>query len=260
MARLGVTIYEKTPVTLIAPGMVTTTRGHIRAPRVLRATEGFTHHIKGNERVWLPLNSALVVTRPLPESLWQEIGWQGREIMGDAAHAYCYAQRTREGRIAMGGRGVPYRFASGLDRNGETQPATIHQLEEILYRLLPQVKGIGLDHAWCGVLGVPRDWCATVGFNPATGIGWAGGYVGVGVSTSNLAGRTLADLALGRDTDLTGLPWVNRQPRKWEVEPLRWLGVHGMYWLYHMADRREAATGGVKTSFLAKVADRITGH
>ncbi|ETD84151.1 NAD(P)/FAD-dependent oxidoreductase [Rhodobacter capsulatus] len=258
--RLGVTIYEDTCVTGLAPGRVTTARGTVRAPRILRATEGFTHGIPGQEREWLPLNSAMVVTEPLPAALWEEIGWTGAELFGDAAHAYCYAQRTREGRIAMGGRGVPYRFASRTDRNGQTQAATIAKLTEILYRMLPQVRGLRLDHAWCGVLGVPRDWCATVGLDPATGIGWAGGYVGLGVSTANLAGRTLADLVLGRDTDRTGLPWVNRHPRKWEPEPLRWLGVHGMYQLYALADRQEAAGGDPRTSPLARLANRLTGR
>ena len=56
------------------------------------------------------------------------------------------------------------------------------------------------------MLGVPRDWCATVDFDPATGRGTAGGYVGSGLTTTNLAGRTLADLVLRRDTEgaLTG--------------------------------------------------------
>lgn len=258
--RLGVRIYEQTAVTGIAPGRVTTDRGTVRAPRILRATEGFTAGLPGLRREWLPLNSAQIVTEPLPEALWEQIGWRDGELLADASHAYCYAQRTREGRIAMGGRGVPYRYGSGLDQRGQTQAATVAQLRDILYRLLPQTRGLRIDHAWCGVLGVPRDWCATAGFDRATGIGWAGGYVGIGVSTSNLAGRTLADLALGRDTELTALPWVNRQPRKWEPEPLRWLGVQAMYGLYHMADRREAATGGRRTSWLATLADRITGH
>jgi hypothetical protein len=82
--------------------------------------------------------------------------------------------------------------------------------------------------------------------------------VGVGVATSNLAGRTLADLALGRDTDLTGLPWVGRTPRIWEAEPLRWLGVRGMYRLYAMADRAEARTG--RPSALAAWGNRLTGR
>lgn len=258
--RKGVRIYERTEVTGIQPGHVTTTRGTVRAPRILRATEGFTHSIPGQEREWIPLNSAIIVTEPVPPALWREIGWEGYEIFGDASHAYCYAQRTRGDRIAMGGRGVPYRFGSKTDVNGRTQPATIRQLQEILYRLLPQTRGLRFDHAWCGVLGVPRDWCTTAGFDPATGIGWAGGYVGLGVSTSNLSGRTLADLMLGRQTGRTALPWVNRKPRKWEREPFRWLGVHGMYQLYHLADRREAARGGQRTSPLARFANRLTGR
>jgi len=258
--RRGVRIYEQTTVTRIARGEVTTDRGVVRARRILRATEGFTHGIAGNERLWMPMNSAMVVTEPVPDSVWAEIGWQGRELLGDISHVYCYAQRTAGNRIAMGGRGVPYRFGSKTDVRGQTQEATIAQLKEILYRVLPQTRGLRLDHAWCGVLGVPRDWCTTVGLDPASGIAWAGGYVGVGVSTSNLSGRTLADLLLDRQSDLTGLPWVNRQPRKWEIEPLRWLGIQGMYWLYRIADRREAASGGQTTSRLATLADALTGH
>jgi glycine/D-amino acid oxidase-like deaminating enzyme len=257
--RLGVSIYEQTPVTAIGAGRVETSRGIVRAESVIRATEGFTAGIRGEERTWLALNSAQIVTEPVSPDLWKEIGWEGHELLGDAAHAYCYAQRTREGRITMGGRGVPYRYGSRTDVNGATQQATIDQLHAILTTLLPQTAGLRIEHAWCGVLGVPRDWCTTVGLDPKTRIGWAGGYVGLGVSTSNLAGRTLADLILGRDTELVRLPWVNRSVRRWEPEPFRWLGVHSMYQLYHMADRREAA-GLNHTSKLAAIADRITGH
>ncbi|HEV7417841.1 NAD(P)/FAD-dependent oxidoreductase [Tianweitania sediminis] len=257
--RLGVEIFEQTTVTKIAPGEVFTNRGTVRAETIIRATEGFTAQLPGEERTWLALNSAQIVTEPVPDALWAEIGWQGHELLGDTAHAYCYAQRTREGRITMGGRGVPYRFNSATDVNGQTQQATIDKLHAILKRLLPQAAHLRIDHAWCGVLGVPRDWCTTVGLDPKTRIGWAGGYVGLGVSSSNLSGRTLTDLVLGRQTDLVRLPWVNRSVRKWEPEPLRWLGVHSMYQLYRMADEREER-GMTRSSRLAALADRITGH
>ncbi|WP_440984268.1 NAD(P)/FAD-dependent oxidoreductase [Shinella sumterensis] len=257
--RLGVPIFEGTAVTAFEKGRVTTDRGTVRAPVIIRATEGFTAGLPGEERTWLPLNSAQIVTEPVPDALWEQIGWEGHELLGDAAHAYCYAQRTREGRITMGGRGVPYRFGSQTDVNGQTQQSTIEALHAILTRLLPQTNSLRIDHAWCGVLGVPRDWCTTAGFDQQTGIGWAGGYVGLGVSSSNLAGRTLADLVLGRETALTGLPWVNRTVRKWEPEPFRWLGVHSMYQLYRIADEREFA-GLAQTSRLAAIADAITGH
>lgn len=242
--RLGVTIAEGTAVTEIAPGRVTTTHGTITAPRILRCTEGFTATLPGLRRTWLPVNSAQIVTTPLPQETWDKIGWHGHEILGDFANAYCYCQRTREGRITVGARGVPYLYGSSLDRSGAPDGESIRRLIAILGQHFPAAREAPLDHAWCGVIGVPRDWCATVGLDPATGIGWAGGYVGVGVSTSNLAGRTLADLTLGRATDATALPWVNRQVRQWEPEPLRWLGVTGMYALLNAADRTEARTGG----------------
>lgn len=256
--RQGAAMFEDSPVTGIRPGRVTTPGGTVTAPIILRCTEGFTATLPGHRRDWLPLNSAQIVTQPLTPEIWARIGWDGGEIVGDFDHSYCYCQRTRDGRITVGARGVPYRFGSRLDRNGEPDRETIRRLTRILHRHFPATRATRIDHAWCGALGVPRDWCASVGLDRATGIGWAGGYVGVGVSTSNLAGRTLADLALDRTTDLTTLPWVNRKPRKWEPEPLRWLGLRGLYRMYGAADRTEAAGGA--PSRLAGLANRLTGR
>jgi glycine/D-amino acid oxidase-like deaminating enzyme len=255
---LGVRICEGTSVLGIEPGQVQTDRGVIRAKTILRCTEGFTAGLPGHRRDWLPLNSAQIVTAPLPDEVWAKIGWQGHEIVGDFANAYCYCQRTAGGRIAVGARGVPYRFGSAIDDAGRPDRETIRRLIAILHRHFPAARDVAIDHTWCGVLGVPRDWCAAVGFDEASRIGYAGGYVGVGVSSSNLAGRSLADLALGRQTALTTLPWINRRPRKWEPEPLRWLGVRGMYALYAMADRREGRGG--PPSRLAGLANWITGR
>ncbi len=127
--------------------------------------------------------------------------------------------------------------------------------------MFPAITDVPLAHAWSGVLGVPRDWCSTVGYDPATGMGWAGGYVGHGVATTNLAGRTLRELVLGRDTELTSLPWVQRRVRAWEPEPLRWLGVHALYAAYRAADRQESRTGaGSRTAALARLADIVAGR
>ncbi len=256
--RLGVQIAEGTAVLSTTPGLVTTNRGLVRAPIILRCTEGFTAGLPGLKRQWLPLNSAQIATAPLPQQVWDQIGWQGHEIFGDFNNAYCYCQRTRDGRITVGARGLPYKYGSAIDTNGVPDPATTAHLTAILHRHFPATIPYSIDHAWCGVLAVPRDWCATVGLDPVTGMGWAGGYVGVGVSTSNLAGRTLCDLALGRQTTLTTLPWVNRRVRNWEREPLRWLGVRGMYQLLNMADRAEHRGGG--PSVLGKIGNWLTGR
>ncbi|MFI1723225.1 NAD(P)/FAD-dependent oxidoreductase [Streptomyces sp. NPDC020489] len=262
---LGVSIHEHTPVTEIRPKHAVTPYGTVGAPYVLRCTEGFTASLKGQRRTWLPMNSSMVVTEPLSERQWATVGWDGREALGDMAHAYMYAQRTGDGRIALGGRGVPYRFASRTDNDGRTQQATIEALREVLVGFFPSLAGVRIEHAWSGVLGVPRDWCATVTLDRTTGLGWAGGYVGSGVATTNLAARTLRDLVLldsgqGGRTELTDLPWVGHKVRKWEPEPLRWLGVQGMYATYRAADRREAASNSVGSSRLARVADRVAGR
>ncbi|MEU3824734.1 FAD-dependent oxidoreductase [Streptomyces sp. NPDC029080] len=262
---LGVTIHESTPVTEIRPKHAVTPYGTVRAPYVLRCTEGFTASLKGQKRTWLPMNSSMIATEPLTEEQWAGIGWAGRETLGDMAHAYMYAQRTADGRIALGGRGVPYRFGSRTDNDGRTQAATVEALREILTRFFPSLAGVRIAHAWSGVLGVPRDWCATVTLDRSTGLGWAGGYVGSGVATANLAARTLRDLVQldsgqGGRTELTELPWANHKVRKWEPEPLRWLGVQGMYAAYRTADRREQLHPGTESSRLARLADRVSGR
>ena len=274
--RAGVEIFEATPVTRIVPrpaagrasartdrarsamARACTVFGDVTARFVLRATEGFTARLPGQRRTLLPMNSSMIVTEPLDDDAWREIGWAGYETIGDSAHVYMYAQRTADGRIAIGGRGVPYRFASGVDHRGVTQPAAIDTLGQVLRALFPAAARARIDHAWCGVLGVPRDWCATVAADPASGLGWAGGYTGHGVAASNLAGHTLADLVAGRTTDRTALPWVGHRTRRWEPEPLRWAGVHSLYALYRAADQAEGG-GSARTSPLARIGDRISG-
>ncbi|MEV4341574.1 FAD-dependent oxidoreductase [Streptomyces sp. NPDC049590] len=262
---LGVTLHESTPVTEIRPKHAVTPYGTVRAPYVLRCTEGFTAGLKGQRRTWLPMNSSMIATEPLTEEQWAEIGWAGRETLGDMAHAYMYAQRTADGRIALGGRGVPYRFGSRTDNDGRTQEAAVAALRGIVTRFFPALAGVRIEHAWSGVLRVPRDWCATVTLDRSTGLGWAGGYVGSGVATANLAARTLRDLVRqdsgqGGRTGLTELPWVGHRVRKWEPEPLRWLGVQGMYAAYRAADRREHRHPDTRTSRLARLADRVAGR
>jgi glycine/D-amino acid oxidase-like deaminating enzyme len=249
--RRGVEIYEATPVSAIesagsgqAGAVARTKFGDVRARSVLRCTEGYTAALPGLRRALLPMSSHMVVTEPLDDAAWREIGWAACETLSDEAHAYMYAQRTADGRIALGGRGVPYRFGSATDHLGMTDQSTVAALSGVLRRLFPAAAGTQISHAWCGVLGVPRDWCASVTYHPSSGTGWAGGYTGHGVAAANLAGRTLADLVAGEQSALTRLPWVGHHSRTWEPEPARWAGVHGLYALYRLADRLESPVLG----------------
>ncbi len=256
--RLGVPIHERTPVSAILPGRARTVHGEVRAPWIVRATEGYTASLHGLRRELAPINSSMIVTEPLPAPVWEQIGWEGAETIGDGAHVYAYLQRTADGRIAIGGRGSPYRFASRTDGRGETPPRTIGGLHERLAAMFPAAAGAAVEHAWSGVLGVPRDWCPFVLADPARGLAAAGGYVGEGVAAANLAGRTLRDLLLGRRTELTALPWVGRRPRRWEPEPLRWPEIHAVYGLYRRADAAERRSG--RPSRLGALVDALSGR
>jgi glycine/D-amino acid oxidase-like deaminating enzyme len=256
--RAGATIYEGSRVRELAPGAVQTAAGRVRARTVVLATEGYTADLPGRHRSLLPLNSAMIVTEPLGADVWSRLRWQGAETLLDGSHLYTYSQRTADGRIAIGGRGVPYRFGSRTDREGPVPQQTVAELRDRLGSLFSGLSEVRVERAWHGVLGVSRDWCPTVYFSASDGFASAGGYAGEGVAASNLAGRTLRDLILGRDSELTRLPWVGRGARNWEPEPLRFIGARGIYGLYRLADRRETATG--RASRLATAANLIAGR
>ena len=256
--RHDVTIYEQTAVTRIEPHLVTTTHGNVRADVVVRATEGFTAQLPGLRRALAPVYSLMVATEPLPDEVWDQIGLARRETFADHRHLVVYGQRTADNRLAFGGRGAPYHFASRIRPGQDREPDVFAALREVLVDLLPPVRGATFTHAWGGPLGIARDWCASVGLDRATGLAWAGGYVGDGVSTTNLAGRTLADLVLERDTDLVRLPWVNHRSRRWEPEPLRWLGVSASLAVMTGADAEETRTG--RQSRRAATLNRLLGH
>jgi glycine/D-amino acid oxidase-like deaminating enzyme len=261
--RLGVTIYERTPVREIVAGEARTARGNVRARWVVRASEGYTASLRGQRRALVPINSSMVVTEPLGAQAWEAIGWGGAEVLEDNAHVFAYLQRTADGRIAIGGRGVPYRFGSRTDGDGATARATVEQLREKLHAMFPATAGVQLEQAWSGVLGVARDWCVSVEADGASGLASAGGYVGQGVAASNLAARTLRDLladprSVGERSELTRLPWVGRHARRWEPEPLRWAGIRGVYALYRRADEIERRSG--RPSALARLVDGVSGR
>jgi glycine/D-amino acid oxidase-like deaminating enzyme len=241
-ASAGGRIYEQTPVTSIEPHRVRTPRGTVAADVVVRATEGYTASLQGQRRRVAPVYSLVIATEPLPQRTWDEIGLRERETFTDYRNLIIYGQRTQDGRLVFGGRGAPYHFRSATRPEFDRDPRVFALLWSTLRDMFPVLQGTKVTHAWGGALGVPRDWCASVGLDEATGLAWAGGYVGDGVTTTNLAGRTLRDLVLGRRSELTGLPWVGHRSRDWEPEPLRWLGVNAGLRAMGLADHEERLT------------------
>jgi glycine/D-amino acid oxidase-like deaminating enzyme len=225
---------------------------------VIRATEGWTPHFAASRRDAVPVYSLVVATEPLPAEFWERAGLHAGETFSDERHLIIYGQRTADGRFVFGGRGAPYHFGSRIEPGFDRVERVFAALRRTLVELFPDVAGRGFTHAWGGPLAIPRDWTASVGLDLGTGIGWAGGYVGDGVATTNLAGRTLADLVLRRDTAITRLPWVGHRSRRWEPEPLRWLGLNAAVRVVGLADAEERVTR--RPSLIARAMGPILGE
>ena len=234
-----------------------TATGTVRARYVIRATEGYTALLHGQRRGDGPRLLADDRDRPAARGRLGGNRAGQRPTFSDLRHLIIYGQRTADGGIAFGGRGAPYHFGSAVRPSFDRVPAVFGGLRRTLTELFPALGDVKVTHGWGGPIGVPRDWCASVGLDRATGLGWAGGYVGDGVATTNLAGRTLADLITGTGSEITRLPWVGHRSPHWEPEPLRWLGVNVGLQAMSWADRQEARTG--RPSRAAGVVGRFLG-
>ncbi len=238
--RHGVKIYERTPALALEPRCVVTPGGRLQADTVVRATEAYSKTLPGHERALLPIHSMMIATEPLSESTWEQIGLPNRVTFGDPRRMVIYGQRTADERLAFGARGA-YFFGSGIRSRFSADAPAFMQVQQILESLFDVAPELKITHRWGGALAVPRDWRATVGVDRRAGFAWAGGYVGEGVAASNLAGRTLAELILERESERTRLPLVGPRSPSWEPEPLRWLGVSAVRRLGEALDAAELA-------------------
>jgi glycine/D-amino acid oxidase-like deaminating enzyme len=236
--RMGIPIYEQSPARALEPGVIVTDGGRLRADTILRATEGYSVSLPGCERLLLPLHSMMIATEPLPEYVWKEIGLADRETFADPRRMVTYGQRTADDRIAFGARGR-YFYGSRVRDVFSADDPVFEEVKRTLDSMFPVLRDHSVTHRWGGALGVPRNWRPCVGLDRKQGLGWAGGYVGEGVAASNLAARTLADLVLGRDSELMALPLVGPSFPPWEPEPLRWLAVSGVRRLGESLDAAE---------------------
>jgi len=264
--RRGGVVHERTAVTAVLPAgrdgrataVLRTARGDIRASAVVLAGEAYLTELAPYHRRVLPIYSLIVLTEPLTDAQWAEIGWDAHECVASFRLTIDYLSRTPDGRILFGGRGAPYHFGSAIRPGFDHDERTHAMLRRMLVRWFPSLRGIRFTHAWGGPLAMPRDWMPTFGFDERSGIAHAWGYTGHGVATANLAGRTLADLVTGTRSELTSLAFVGHRARSWEPEPLRWIGVRYVQLAYERLDRLAERTGRAPTG--RSIAERITRH
>ncbi len=117
LTSMGVGIYEGSRVGSVENKTLTVNNGRVSAAKTFICTEGYSGELLGS-RTLIPINSSMIVTKPLSDEAWQQIGWNGPQCLNDSAHTFIYSQRTADGRIAIGGRGAPYHYGSGTGGDG----------------------------------------------------------------------------------------------------------------------------------------------
>ena len=147
----------------------------------MRATEGYTPSIAGQRRAVVPVYSLVVATEPSSEAQWAEVGLADRPTFSEHRHLIVYGQRTADDRLVFGGRARRTTSGSAVASGLDPRRARLGLVAGGGGGAVPDLRGVAFTHAWGGPLGVARDWCASVGLDPSTGTGWAGGYVGDGV-------------------------------------------------------------------------------
>jgi glycine/D-amino acid oxidase-like deaminating enzyme len=216
-------LHERTPVTAVRPGLLTTPRGRVRAPEIVLATNAWMIG-------WRPLRgrvtnfgSYVVLTEPVPELL-ERIGWTGAEAVIDGRMFLHYFRTTDDGRVLMGSGSGPIGFGGRVDERFSGDRPTAARAEAGLRRLLPGLAEARVERAWGGPIDVSADHLPFFGTVPGERVHYGAGYSGNGVGPSWLGGQILASLATGRDDEWTSLPLATRRVPRLPPEPLTRIG------------------------------------
>jgi glycine/D-amino acid oxidase-like deaminating enzyme len=236
--QFGVQVYEETPILEIQRQtnfILKTPNGNVTAKKVIFATNAYSHLIPQLKRKQVPAFTHMVATEPLTQSQLEIIGWKNRQGIEDARNLVHYFRLSIDNRIIMGGSDVSLAYGGNMDR--DLNPQTFADLERDIIWLFPHLKGIQITHRWGGPVSVPLQMAPAIGFLGDERAIYSLGCVGHGVSMTHLNGRTLADLALERKTDLTDVWFVNRGVIPWPPEPIRMIASQAIRGYLRLEDR-----------------------
>jgi glycine/D-amino acid oxidase-like deaminating enzyme len=220
----GVAIHEGTTVIRLEPGrpaLAITPKGTVRARHAVIAVNAWATGWPELRRRLVAWSSYIVLTAPAPERL-EAIHWTGGELVSDLRTSVRYFRTTRDGRIAFGGGGG--RAGTRIGESFTKDMRAVVEAAEGFRLLFPTFADVPIVDAWGGPIDVsPTHLPAFGSLEP--NVHYALGYTGNGVAPSHLAGRVLADLVTGADSDAVRLPMVNARARTFPPQPLRALGA-----------------------------------
>jgi glycine/D-amino acid oxidase-like deaminating enzyme len=170
---------------------------------VLLATNGYSGALSPwHRRRVIPIGSYQIATEPLGQARMRELLPHGRN-MGDSRRVVVYFRPSADGeRIIFGGRAAL----------AEKDPLVcVPRLKSMLAEIFPQLRNVGITHAWTGWVAYTFDTLPHLGRHD--GIYYCMGYCGQGVTTAPYLGMRIAQQMLGLPEGATafdGLPFPSR--------------------------------------------------
>jgi len=234
--RTGAMLYDRSPVEQWrqegAEHVLVTPTGAVRCRKVVMATNGYTPeglHPFFRGRL-LPAKSNIVVTRPLGDAEWREVGMLTTQVYSDTRKLLFYWRRLPDDRLLMGGRAGVLDTSPGLS-------ARRRRLEAAIAEKWPVLEGVESEYFWHGNVCLSYDLMPHVGTAEGDpSVAYAMAYLGSGVAMSTYSGGLTADLVAGknvpRDTPLTSVGLV-----RFPFPALRQAYLAGAYVAYAVKDR-----------------------
>jgi glycine/D-amino acid oxidase-like deaminating enzyme len=254
--RRGVHVFEDTEVDSLSAqeGCVEarTALGTVTADRGLIATNAYAHAIPALRKYLFTIYAYITATAPLTDEQWARVGWERRMGIEDKRVMPHFHRPTPDGRILWGGRDSIY-AREGPNKARDRNDYAFRRLHETFYWNFPQLSDVKFELAWGGPVCGTYNCMASIGWLKGKRLMYALGYSGHGVGPSQLAGKMVRDLMLGRQTELLELPMVSLKPVPLPPEPLKGMMIGlGQRFLMKVDD-----TGGKGGGPIAKIALRI---
>jgi glycine/D-amino acid oxidase-like deaminating enzyme len=193
----------------------------------------------------VPIWSYAMVTEPLTDEQLARVEWPGREGFEDKRNFITIGRFTADNRVIFGGRLAPYFYGSDMNPRHMRNERVFGQIREAWRVFFPMWGDVPFSHAYGGCVAITGTFLPYVG-SLGNGIWYGYGYNGHGVAPSHTVGKTLCDLVLERESDYTGLLFVDqeKEPRV-PPEPLAFLGTRLTMALLERQDRSMDRGGGV---------------
>ncbi len=177
---------------------VKTPLGCVRAEKVLVCTNGYSSEDTPSWMAarYMPVQSTVLVTRPLTDAELQAQGWTSDQIAYDTRHLLHYFRLLPDRRFLFGMRG-------GLRSSAAAEKAIQRKIVTDFHRMFPVWAEVDITNMWSGMVCLSRDLVPFAGRVPDNGALYAGfAYHGNGVAMGTYCGRALARMALDQPPNL----------------------------------------------------------